>query len=128
MVDKVQNYLFDMLISIKVNLFDNIGQYIAGKKIEIDMASHPEWRSAVGDDGILNLNLEWLAHDGEAPISEKGKKLGTGAYISKFDFKAVQTCTEDYEETDGISCTVGKKEKVSDNSTKSFGFKRAKRK
>ena len=128
MVDKVQNYLFDMLISIKVNLFDNIGQYIAGKKIEIDMASHPEWRSAVGDDGILNLNLEWLAHDGEAPISEKGKKLGTGAYISKFDFKAIQTCTEDYEETDGISCTVGKKEKVSDNSTKSFGFKRAKRK
>lgn len=120
-------YLYDMKISIKANLYDNLGQFIVDKSINIDFATNPAWRDAIAEDGSLNLNLEWVAHNGAAPVSASGKKLGTGAYISKFDFKATKICTEDFEEEDGISCKVGQNSSDADNTTKTFGFKRGKK-
>lgn len=125
---KTQKYLYDMMLSIEMNLYDNLGQFIANKTFKMDFAENTQWRDAISEDGILHLNLEWVAHDGTAPVSDKGRKLGTGAYISKFDFTAVKTCTEDVneEEEGGIKCKIGQKDKTTDNTTKTFGFKRSK--
>lgn len=124
---KTQKYLYDMMLSIEMNLYDNLGQFIANKTFKMDFAENTQWRDAISEDGILHLNLEWVAHDGTAPVSDKGRKLGTGAYISKFDFTAVKTCTEDVneEEEGGIKCKIGQKDKTTDNTTKTFGFKRS---
>ena len=123
---KEQKYLYDMNFSVNVHIYDNIGQYIAEQVISINFEENPAWREAIAEDGTLYLNLEWLVHDESAPRSEKGKFLGTGAYIAKFNFNATQTCTEDSEGEDEIQCKIGDKEKISDEVTKTFGFKRAK--
>lgn len=60
-----------------------------------------------------------------------GKKIGTGPYIAKFDFKATSYCTENVDgktREDGLSCQVGNREKETDSKTKTFGFKRNKAK
>ena len=95
-------------------MFDNLGQFINTQEIRID----PEMvRQSISPDGVMHLSLEWLAHDGEAPKSKKGKKIGTGAYISKFNFKASETNVKSQET-----------KTTKDDTTKTFGFKRAKRK
>ena len=121
-----QKYLYDIKLSVDAHIYDNIGQYIAQKKFNIDFGENPAWREAIAEDGTLYLNLEWLVHNEAAPRSEKGKFLGTGAYIAKFDFNATQTCTEDTEGDGEIQCKIGSKEKTSDEATKTFGFKRVK--
>ena len=104
--------LIDVKFSIEV--FDNMGQFINSETITINGETV---RKVISDDGVIRMNLEWLAHNGEAPISSKGKKIGTGAYIAKFTFKAKETNTKTQQ-----------KSSSSDDTTKAFGFKRAKKK
>ena len=105
---------FDLEVTIDIDVFDNLGQFINTQEIRID----PEMvRQSISPDGVMHLSLEWLAHDGEAPKSKKGKKIGTGAYISKFNFKASETNVKSQET-----------KTTKDDTTKTFGFKRAKRK
>ena len=105
---------FDLEVSFSIDVFDNLGQFINTQEIRIDPESI---RKTISSDGVLHLSLEWLAHDGEAPESKKGKKIGTGAYISKFNFKASETNVKSQET-----------KTTKDDTTKTFGFKRAKRK
>ena len=104
--------LIDVKFSIEV--FDNMGQFINSETITINGETV---RKVISDDGVIRMNLEWLAHNGEAPISSKGKKIGTGAYIAKFTFKAKET-----------NIKTQQKSSSSDDTTKAFGFKRAKKK
>ncbi len=105
---------YSVEVNFSVDVFDNLGQFINTQEINIDAATV---REIISPDGIVHLNLEWLAHDGEAPESKVGKKIATGAYISKFKFKARETNVKTQETTS-----------TSDDTTKTFGFKRAKRK
>ena len=105
---------YSVEVNFSVDVFDNLGQFINTQEINIDAATV---REIISPDGIVHLNLEWLAHDGEAPESKAGKKIATGAYISKFKFKARETNVKTQETTS-----------TSDDTTKTFGFKRAKRK
>lgn len=107
-------FLYDIDVKFTIDLFDNMGQFINSQDIDINAATV---RNIIAEDGVIHLNLEWLAHDGEAPKSGKGKKIGTGAYIAKFDFKASETNMKTHQTTS-----------TSDDTTKTFGFKRAKKK
>ena len=106
-----------------MNVYDNLGQFIADQNIRINLAELGY--DKISEDGALRLNLEWIAPHG-SPASKKGRLLGTGAYIAKFDFESKATYVSDdvsgdtdYEKGDVIT--------TNDNTTKTFGFKRAKK-
>ena len=82
----------------------------------------------ISEDGVLRVNMEWMAPNG-SPTSKNGRKLGTGAYIAKFDFesKATYVAETSTAQDDGPAYEKGDVIKTTDNSTKTFGFKRAKR-
>ena len=123
-------YMYDYSLKIVMDLYDNLGQYINTYKLDIPKEKFASIRNLV-DNGSLKFNLEWAAKDNEAPVSKKGHKIGTGAYIAKFDFKAQSYCAMTFDETSNdykAACkTVGEKvERATDNMTKTLGFKRKK--
>ncbi len=125
-----QDFFYDFELSIALDLYDNLGQFINNQKVSIPTTTFNQLRPFISESGELNLNLEWLAKDGEAPVSSAGRKIGSGPYIAKFDFKATSYCTETVDgkmRDDGLSCEIGKDEKITDTNTKTFGFKRSKR-
>jgi hypothetical protein len=108
-------------VSFSADLFDNIGHYV-------NTASYSFPLSDIGydklsSDGTLTLRLEWVAHNGMAPAAESGKLVGSGAYISKFDFKAKSLCN--VKDTDSGCKAKGQADKNSDNVTRTFGLRRA---
>ena len=123
-------YMYDYSLKIVMDLYDNLGQYVNTYNTEIPKENFAAIRNLV-DNGSLKLNLEWAAKDNEAPVAKKGNKIGTGAYIAKFDFKAETFCATPFDETSNdykATCkAVGEKvEKASDSKTKTLGFKRRK--
>jgi hypothetical protein len=111
-----------------MDLFDNLGQYVNTYTLDIPKENFASIRNFV-ENGLLKLNLEWAAKDNEAPIAKEGNKIGTGAYIAKFDFTAESFCATTFDETSNdykAKCDeIGHKvEKSSDNKTKTLGFKR----
>jgi len=123
-------YMYNYSLNIVMDLYDNLGQYVNTYKTEIPKENFAAIRNLV-DNGSLRLNLEWAAKDNEAPVAKKGNKIGTGAYIAKFDFKAESFCAATFDEADNdykATCNaVGDKvEKASDSKTKTLGFKRRK--
>ena len=123
-------YMYDYRLKIVMDLYDNLGQYINTYKLDIPKENFQAVRSLV-DNGILRLNLEWAAKDNDAPVSKKGHKIGTGAFIAKFDFTAESFCASTFDESSNdykLSCDeVGKKvERATASKTKTLGFKRRK--
>lgn len=122
-------FFYDYEMNIVADVYDNLGQFINNQIIKINTASFNVLRSFIDENGEIKLGLEWVAKDGDAPVSVDGKKIGTGPYIAKFDFKATSYCTETVDgktREDGLSCQVGKNAKETDSKTKTFGFKRNK--
>ena len=119
--------IFDVDIRFTMDVYDNLGQFIAKQDVRMNMKDIGY--DKITEDGVLRLNLEWMAPDG-APASKSGKKLGTGAYIAKFDFKSKATYVADNPTTNEDGSSSYKKGDVistTDNTTKTFGFKRIKR-
>lgn len=112
--DSTGDFAYDISVKFSIDLFDNLGQYINSQEFEIDAETV---RNVISEDGIIHLSLEWLVHDGEAPVSKKNRKISTGAFIAKFNFKASETSKKTRQTTS-----------TSDDTTKTFGFKRAKKK
>ena len=122
--------MYDIHLKVVADLYDNLGQYINTYKLDIPKEKFAAARNLV-DNGTLKLNLEWAAKDNEAPVSKKGNKIGTGAYIAKFDFTAETFCATTFDETTNdykAKCSeVGARaDKATDSKTKTFGFKRRK--
>ncbi len=122
--------MYDIHLKIVMDLYDNLGQYINTYRLDIPSENFSNVRNLV-DNGILKLNVEWAAKDNEAPVAKKGNKIGTGAYIAKFDFTAESFCASKFDETTNdykASCAeVGARvEKATDSKTKTLGFKRRK--
>lgn len=125
--DDLGNPIFDFDIRFTMNVYDNLGQFIANQDVRMKMKDIGY--DKISEDGVLRVNLEWMAPDG-SPASKSGKKLGTGAYIAKFDFvsKATYIADEPSTSDDGdVSYKKGDVIKTSDNTTKTFGFKRARK-
>ena len=121
-------YMYDYSLKIVMDLYDNLGQYVNTYKTEIPRENFAAIRNLV-DNGSLRLNLEWAAKDNEAPVAKKGNKIGTGAYIAKFDLTAESFCATNFDKSSNdykLSCEKAgiKAEKASDSKTKTFGFKR----
>ena len=108
------DFRYDVDVRFSMDVFDNMGQFINTQTVNIGSSFV---RELISEDGVMHLNLEWLNHDGEAPKSKAGKKIATGAYIAKFKFKAWEKNRKTQESTS-----------TSDDTTKTFGFKRAKQK
>ena len=115
--------VFDFDIRLSMNVYDNLGQFIADQNIRINLAELGY--DKISEDGALRLNLEWIAPHG-SPASKKGRLLGTGAYIAKFDFESKATYVSDDVSGD-TDYEKGEVITTNDNTTKTFGFKRAKK-
>ena len=119
--------VFDFELEITMDLFDNLGQFIAHQGIDFNIKDIGY--DKIAEDGVLRLNVEWMAPGG-APASKTGRKIGTGAYIAKFDFVSMATyvAESNANQEDGSVYKKGDAIKTSDNATKVFGFKRSRRK
>jgi hypothetical protein len=122
--------MYNFHLKIVTDLYDNLGQYINTYKLDIPSEKFQSMRNLI-DNGTLKLNMEWAAKDNEAPVAKKGNKIGTGAYIAKFDFTAESYCAAKFDESSNdykAKCTeIGARaEKASDSKTKTLGFKRRK--
>ena len=106
----------DYKLKLEINLFTNLGSYINKVTYNFSLSELKEYISA---NSTLTLYLEWCSVDG-APVSEKGKKIGTGAYIARYDI----TTKGDYvaKQPDDGDKTSAKKKNV--YGTMSFGFRR----
>ena len=125
-----KDFFYDYELTIAMDVYDNIGQFINNQKVKISAASFNVLRNYINENGEIRLNLEWMAKDGDAPVSADDKKIATGPYIAKFDFKATSYCTETVDgklRDDGLSCELGRNVKETDTKTKTFGFKRRKK-
>ena len=122
--------MYDFHLKIVTDLYDNLGQYINTYRLDIPKENFSTIRNLT-NNGTLKLNVEWAAKDNEAPVAKKGNKIGTGAYIAKFDFTAEPFCAAVFDPTSNdykASCTtIGEKTgKATDSKTKTLGFKRRK--
>ena len=121
-------FMYDYHLNVTMDLYDNLAQYVNTYTLDIPKENFASVRNFV-KDGIFKLNLEWAAKDNEAPVAKKGNKIGTGAYIAKFDFTAESFCATTFDETSNdykAKCDeIGHKvERSTDNKTKTLGFKR----
>ena len=109
----------DYSIKFHVDFFTNLGTFVNSTSYTI--RAKDVW-SYITPASELTLYLEWVAPE-DYPVSSKGKKIGTGPYISKFDYKVVGAYvakeSDAGEDTNDI--------KKNDTFTKTFGFKRAKK-
>ena len=122
--------MYDFHLKVVTDLYDNLGQYVNTYKLDIPRENFATIRNLT-DNGTLKLNVEWAAKDNIAPVAKKGNKIGTGAYIAKFDFTAEPFCAAVFDTNSNdykSSCsTIGEKAgRVTDNKTKTLGFKRKK--
>ena len=122
--------MYDFHLKVVTDLYDNLGQYVNTYKLDIPRENFATVRN-LANNGVLKLNVEWAAKDNEAPVAKKGNKIGTGAYIAKFDFTAEPFCATTFDSKSNdykASCsTVGEKMgKTTDSKTKTLGFKRKK--
>ena len=122
--------MYDFHLKIVTDLYDNLGQYVNTYKLDIPRENFAAIRNLT-DNGTLKLNVEWAAKDNEAPVAKKGNKIGTGAYIAKFDFTAEPYCAAAFDANSNdykSSCSaIGEKAgRVTDSKTKTLGFKRKK--
>ncbi|OWV22910.1 glycoside hydrolase family 9 protein [Fibrobacter sp. UWB3] len=120
--------MYDFRLKVVMDLYDNLGQYINTYKLDIPKEKFAEMRNLI-NNGLFKLSLEWAAKDNEAPVAKKGNKIGTGAYIAKFDLTAESFCATNFDKSSNdykLSCEKAgiKAEKASDSKTKTFGFKR----
>ena len=122
--------MYDYRLKVVMDLYDNLGQYVNTYKLDIPSEKFPMIRDLI-DNGSLKLNVEWTAQDNVAPVAKMGNKIGTGAYIAKFDFTAESYCATKFDKSSNdykLSCEKAgiRAEKASDSKTKTFGFKRKK--
>ena len=120
--------MYDYHLKVVMDLYDNLGQYVNTYKLDIPTENFASMRGLV-DNGIFKFNLEWTAKDNEAPVAKKGNKIGTGAYIAKFDFEAETFCATKFDESNNdykLKCEKKgiKADKATGSKTKTFGFKR----
>ena len=122
--------MYDFHLKVVTDLYDNLGQYVNTYKLDIPRENFATVRN-LANNGVLKLNVEWAAKDNEAPVAKKGNKIGTGAYIAKFDFTAEPFCAATFDSNSNdykASCsTIGEKMgRATDSKTKTLGFKRKK--
>ena len=118
--DSSDNFAWKVHIGFSMNIYSNTGSAVTQTEYGFDLEDIGY--DKVGPDGTIHLKLEWLPHDGD-PEADNGKKVGTGAYVARFNFKTKETA---------IANTANKKHRAGSNrkqnkeKTVSLGYKRIK--
>ncbi len=121
-LSKVDNdRVWDFEVSFKVDIFDNLGHFVS--HVDYSFNLNDIGYDKLSSDGVLSLRLEWLVQDNKAPVSETQKKIGSGAFISQFNFNSKAIYMADSASEDG-SYTKGSLIKTKKDITKTFGFRR----
>ena len=81
---EIGEYKRDYTIEFSLAIYNNLGVFTNEVEYRFDLADYIEYVSA---NNVLTLNLEWCANE-DAPRSIDNRKVGSGAYIANFDFKA----------------------------------------
>ena len=119
--DKTTNGEFkrNFIISFEMGLFNNMGSYVHGTKYKFNSKDVQDYISA---NNVLTLYLEWCAPE-DFPVSQDGKKIGTGPYIAKIDTKILGHYVAKESDKGDNKAEL----KNSDSFTKTFGFRRTKK-
>lgn len=116
-------YSWNFDLSFELFIYDNLGQFINSTNYSFHLADIGY--DKVNIDGVLPLQLEWLAQDAIAPVSKSGKKIGTGPYIARFNFKSNAVYMVDPVNEEDTH-KKGDILKVKEQKTSTFGFRRLK--
>lgn len=108
----------DYTVNLEFDMFTNLGSFV--NKVTYDF-NISEWKDYFSANSVISLYLEWCSIDG-APLSEKGKKIGTGPYIGKYSIKAKGVYAAQTPD-DGDKTSTKKKDVTG---TITFGFRRDK--
>ena len=103
-------------LNLEFDIFTNLGSFVNKVTYSMDINQVKQYISA---NSTISLYLEWCSIEG-APISEKSKKIGTGAYIARYDISAKSEYVA--KEPDSGDKTETKKKNT--DGTISFGFRR----
>lgn len=113
---KSGEYKRDYSVKLEFDIFTNLGSFV--NKVSYTF-SISEWKEYITANSTVSLYLEWCSIDG-APISEKGRMIGTGPYIAKYSITTKSPyMAESPDDGDNIGT---KKREVT--GTMSFGFRR----
>ena len=103
-------------IKMEIDFFTNLGSFANKVTYDFDLNDLKQY---INTNSSMTLYLEWCSIDG-APISEKGKKIGTGAFIGRYDITAKGAYVAQQPD-DGDKTSTKKK---NETGTISFGFRR----
>lgn len=111
----------DYRIDMNIDIFTNLGTYV----ISTHYADSTQYlKDFISAGSTITLYLEWCSPE-EAPVGANNKKIGTSAYIAKFKMNAANKEAPAVPEVgDNPDDTYSN----SDTFTRTFGFKRVKRK
>lgn len=122
-LDSLGETAWNATLSMDANIYNNTGDAVITTKASIPLKSLIG--KSMNSDGSIRFRLEWVTHDGIAPLADGGRHIGTGAFISKFKFKAREEALNSTANGKYVKGTV---KKQSAEKTKSFGFRRVKKK
>lgn len=122
-LDSLGKPAWDATLKISANIYNNLGDAVTKTSGTISLSDLSE--EALTSDGKIRLRLEWLTHNGIAPLADNSRHIGTGSFISQFSFKAHETAINN---TENGKYRKGQTKKQSSSKTKSFGFRRTNRK
>lgn len=103
-------------IDISLMLFNNQGSYVNEMNYQFDLDELIEFVSA---NNVLTLYLEWCSKE-EAPVSLEGRKVGSGAFVAKFDFEAKALYVAEHPDEGDNRKPI----KANKSSMVTFGFRR----
>ena len=118
-LDSLGKPAWNAMLKISANIYSNLGEAITKTSGTIPLSDISE--QALTSDGKIRLRLEWLTHNGIAPLADNSRHIGTGSFISQFSFKAHETAISN---TENGKYRKGQTKKQSSSKTKSFGFRR----
>ena len=107
-------------IKLEFDIFTNLGAVVNKVTYTFDIN---ELKDYINANSTMSLYLEWCSIDG-SPTSTKGKSIGTGAYITRYDITAKGAYVAKQPD-EGDKTSVKKKNQTG---TISFGFRRNKKK
>lgn len=118
-LDSLGKTAWDASLKISANIYSNLGESVTSTSGTISLSDLSE--QALTSDGKIRLRLEWVSHNGIAPLAENNRHIGSGSFISQFSFKAKETAISN---TENGKYKKGQVKKQSSNKTKTFGFRR----
>lgn len=122
---------WDFSVSMKLDLFDNLGQFANSTNYQFTLSDLGVERDLVSSDGTLRFMLEWMAPQKEkSPLSQDSRAVGSGVFISAFDFNGTATYQVDGAGFDAEGNALvseykkGQRVKVEDEQSLTVGVKR----